>query len=335
MDSVTHALLGAQVGRLGEAAASRLTLRTRLLLGAGAAALPDLDFVAFPLDPLRFLADWHQGPTHALPLLPLWALLPAALCCALARQPRAFGEAWRISLLALASHALLDLITAYGIQLFYPFSAQRFSLPISFVLDPVFSLLVLLGLVAGRRQPGRRAALLALLLLAPYLALQASLRGHALQLARAEAERLGLAPQRLEALPQPYAAWRWKLVLAAAEQHHVAQVDLLSGVAPAWQRRTLFGDDAAGRALTEPLWQRADFAAFRRFAVFPALSAIDDGAGRRCVWFTDLRYDLPGWPDTFRYGYCQQPPGAPWRLHRLRYFTRTGLQALDPPSDQP
>jgi inner membrane protein len=332
MDTVTHALLGAQVGRLGEAAASRLSLRARLLLGAGAAASPDLDFLAFPIDPLRFLADWHQGPTHALPLLPLWALLPAALCCALTRQPRAFGEAWRISLLALASHAALDLITAYGTQLAYPFSTQRYSLPLSFVLDPIFSLLVVLGLVAGRRQPGWRAALVALLLLAPPLLLQAGLRAQALQLARAQAQVLGITPQRIEALPQPYAPWRWKLVLAEPAQHHIAQVDLLADTAPpAWQRRTLLGEHAGQRALAGPLWQRADFAAFRRFAVFPALSAIEDSPERRCVWFTDLRYDLPGWPDTFRYGYCQQPPGAAWRLHRLRYFSRDGLQALGPP----
>lgn len=321
--------MGAQVGRLGEAAPSRLALRTRLLLGGIAAAFPDIDFVAFPFDPLRFLADWHQGPTHALPLLPLWAALLAGGCCALTRRLRDFGEAWRISALALASHLVLDLITAYGTQVGYPFSAQRASLPLAFVIDPFFSLLVALGLALGLRRPGRRAALLGLLLLVPYLGLLAGLRAQALQLAQAHVRAERLAAQRIEALPQPYSPWRWKLVVAETERHHIAQVDLADRQAPVWQRRTRYGDDAAQRTLAEPLWQRPDFAAFRRFAMFPALSAVDEGAARRCVWFTDLRYDLPGWPDTFRYGYCQQPPGTAWRLHRLRYFSRDGLQALD------
>jgi len=56
--------------------------------------------------------------------------------------------------------------------------------------------------------------------------------------------------------------------------------------------------------------------------------AADERDAYRCVWFTDLRYDLPALPDTFRYGHCQTPPGAPWRLFRLRYFTVDGLEPL-------
>ena len=95
-----------------------------------------------------------------------------------------------------------------------------------------------------------------------------------------------------------------------------------------WERRTLFGDEPQVRTLSESLWRRSDFAGFRHFAVHPALSRIDERDAYRCVWFTDLRYDLPASPDTFRYGHCQTPPGAPWRLFRLRYFTVDGLEPL-------
>lgn len=61
----------------------------------------------------------------------------------------------------------------------------------------------------------------------------------------------------------------------------------------------------------------------------PALSRIDAGRTSTCVWFTDLRYDLPAWPDTFRYGYCRELQAGDWRLYRLRYFSDDARQAID------
>ena len=69
MELLTHALLGAGAALASRPARSRMTSRERLLLGAAAAMGPDIDFATFPIDPLRFLADWHQGATHSL-LLP-------------------------------------------------------------------------------------------------------------------------------------------------------------------------------------------------------------------------------------------------------------------------
>ena len=128
MDLLTHALMGAQAARLGADESTRLGARERLLLGAGAAAFPDLDFVGFLVDPLRFLAHWHQGPTHSLLLLPLWALLLGALFSAATRRRQVLGEAVLVCALGLATHLALDLITAYGTQLWYPLSERRFSL---------------------------------------------------------------------------------------------------------------------------------------------------------------------------------------------------------------
>ena len=79
-----------------------------------------------------------------------------------------------------------------------------------------------------------------------------------------------------------------------------------------WERRTLFGDEPQVRASERAtLWRRPDFAGL------PALRgpsrALPHRRGRdayRCVWFTDLRYDLPALPDTFRYGLLPRPRRA-------------------------
>jgi inner membrane protein len=54
MDTLTHALMGAHAAHLGTSANPRLSPRQRLLLGSLAAAFPDVDFIGFLVDPLRF-----------------------------------------------------------------------------------------------------------------------------------------------------------------------------------------------------------------------------------------------------------------------------------------
>jgi inner membrane protein len=354
LDTLTHALMGAHAARLGTSADAQLSTRARLLLGSIAAAFPDVDFIGFLVDPLRFLAHWHQGPTHSLFLLPFWALLLATAWCAATRRWQAFREAVVVCGLGLASHIVLDVITVYGTQVLYPFSDRRFSLGTTFVIDPLFTAIIAISLAASLRSGGRRIAAIGLLLLGVYVGMQWLLRLQALRLASEAAHHQVIERGPVTALPQPFSPFNWKLVATQPQGLRVAHVNLvghpalvppLAGLARwhaiarayappqrlVWERRSLFGDEPQVRALAQPLWQRPDFAAFRHFAIHPALSRADLGEQSRCVWFTDLRYDLPGLPDTFRYGYCQVPSGAPWQLFRLRYFTRDGLQPLSVP----
>jgi inner membrane protein len=354
VDAVTHALMGAHAAHLGTSADSRLSPRARLLLGSVAAAFPDIDFIGFLVDPLSFLAYWHQGATHSLLLLPFWAVLLGGAYCGLTRRWQAFREAAAVSSLGLASHIVLDMITVYGTQVLYPLSDRRVSLGTTFVIDPLFTAIIAISLAASLRSGRRRIAAIGLLLLGVYVGMQWLLQLQALRVASEAARLQAIERGSVAALPQPFSPFNWKLVATQGAGYRVAHVNLvghpalvppLPGLADwravarayappdrlVWERRTLFGDDPQLQALTEPLWRRPDFAAFRLFAIYPALSRTDEGEAYRCVWFTDLRYDLPALPDTFRYGYCQAPPGTPWRLFRLRYFTRSGLQALGVP----
>ena len=371
MELVTHALLGAGAALASRPARSRLTTRQRLLLGAAAAAWPDIDFAAFPFDPLRFLADWHQGPTHSLLLLPLWALLIAALFVAATRRRRAFGEAAAVAALGLATHVAADAVTAYGVMLWYPLSTQRFGLGATFVIDLWIGAIALCGVLLGLRLRRRAPAAIALGLVCGVFAAQAGLQQRALAVGHASAQAQGLAYQRLSAFAQPLSPLHWKLIASTATQHQVAHLDLggrgpwvpawpglrwlhaLAGAyrpasALAWvphqavgppQGRTPQGAahgypverlaDPQGRhGLAELLWHDPRFAPFRRFATHPALARVDAGAATDCVWFTDLRYDLPTLPEVFRYGFCRDGEHAPWLLYRLRYLSDHARQRL-------
>jgi inner membrane protein len=98
----------------------------------------------------------------------------------------------------------------------------------------------------------------------------------------------------------------------------------------AWSMRHRWGERPDLQALIEQRWNDPRLAPYRRFAAFPAVSRIDDGGGEFCVWFTDLRYDVPALPDTFRYGFCREGIDQPWQLHRLRYFSVDSRQRLAP-----
>jgi inner membrane protein len=355
MDVITHAVLGAALACATAPRHARLPARRRLLLGAAAAAFPDLDFVAFPIDPLRFLADWHQGPTHSLVLLPLWALLLGGLFGGWRGRRGAFREAVAISGLGVASHIAADVVTAYGTAVLYPLSGLRVSLATTFVIDPVFSAIVLAALAAGVWTRSRSAAGLGLVVLCLYVAGQGWLQQRALEAGRAAArDHSGNAAlAQLAALPQPFSPFNWKLIGSAGDRYFVAHVNL-AGHRPAvpdlpglqrwhalaaayrppaelsWRVHPRYGGRPELRAQIERLWADPRFAPYRRFATHPAVSRIDSGASETCVWFTDLRYDLPALPDTFRYGFCHDNADVAWRLYRLRYFSERERQPLVP-----
>ena len=84
MDPLTHALSGVLIVRAVEPilpSLKLLPLRTRVMSGLVAAVFPDIDIALRLIDTLIYL-NWHQGPTHSLVLLPVWAFLLAhALAC--------------------------------------------------------------------------------------------------------------------------------------------------------------------------------------------------------------------------------------------------------------
>lgn len=220
MDTLTHALLGAAIG---QAAFGRKLGWRATVIGVVAAELPDLDFFIHHADDPLLNIELHRHFTHSFvfsPVIALAAVLPWWF--------RAEHRAQRLTLFlcglaACWSHILLDACTSYGTQFLVPFTQHRFGWDFISIIDPVFTLALLTGLVANaiasrRRKtnepPAAESALrvphpafhyrwvwAALGFGAAYLALGAlqKLRAHAAQadLARARGHRI----ERSEAMP--------------------------------------------------------------------------------------------------------------------------------------
>lgn len=152
MDPLTHALLGASAAHL---AFGRRLGRRAWMIGAVAGMLPDVEFfIRSSEDPLLNI-EVHRQFTHAFAFIPIGGAVAAAPWL-LKRERRAD---WRPVLgaatLAYATHGLLDACTNYGTQLLWPFSDLRVAWHWLTTIGPLFTLMLLLGLVFGVRG-GRR-----------------------------------------------------------------------------------------------------------------------------------------------------------------------------------
>ena len=158
MDPVSQAALGAVVAH----ASAHRTLGVRALaMGAVAGGIPDLDVLwslsGDAFDQMRM----HRGITHSLFFAPVVGPLLGYLAWRFEKRRGGTERlrAWVLALtLALLSHPLLDLTTPYGTQLLQPFSDARFAIWAMSIIDPVYTVVLLGGVVVAWRRPHWRAA---------------------------------------------------------------------------------------------------------------------------------------------------------------------------------
>ncbi|MEE8307202.1 MAG: metal-dependent hydrolase [Gammaproteobacteria bacterium] len=204
MDPLSQAALGGAVG--GLVAGRRLGVGRALAWGALAGALPDIDLLANVADDSFFNLRHHRGLTHALWFGPVvgpplgWLLWQ----CYRRTRPDPGWQPWvGLMVVALLSHPLLDLFTHYGTQLLTPFSDQRFALPAIPAVDPLYTLILLLGLGSALLRPrSLKSALRACLVLSTsYLALGLLCNARVETHLRAQLAEQGLAVERLGVFP--------------------------------------------------------------------------------------------------------------------------------------
>jgi inner membrane protein len=343
MDTLTHALSGALLARATapvKPGPGALTPGARMTVGFVAAAFPDSDFVLRLFDTLTYVA-LHRGVTHSILLLPGWALLLAWLLSYLSWQRYSWRAIYGTAALGLAIHIAGDVITSYGTMLLAPFSSQAFAVPFTFIIDPYFTAIIVIGLVAGRFKSGSRyPAVVSLVVLGCYVGFQGVLHSHAMKIGEAYKENKGLINAQVHAFPQPLSPFNWKIIVSDKDEYEVALVNLrrkqnyapaepASGIlgmweridagyqspsATAWARYKQFGENASHAVIARHAWNQDVFARFRGFARFPVLDQIEFAGSAVCVSFFDLRFTVPSLPPSLVFGVCRDSPVGPWRL---------------------
>ena len=190
MDPVTQGLLGAAAAQVGF---SRRLGKISGLIGAVGGMLADADtLISSASDPLLSI-EHHRGFTHSLVFIPvggLIAMLPFLLRSRLRAQWKAVYGAATVGY---ATHGLLDACTTYGTQLLWPFSSVRVAWNCISIIDPIFTLALLIGVVLAARWRSAAPAGFALLFCLGYLGLGVVQRERALgaqeQIATARGQR--------------------------------------------------------------------------------------------------------------------------------------------------
>ena len=230
MDSVTQILLGASVGVA--VMGRRTALWKSALWGGVAGLLPDLDVLIDHGDPILNMIR-HRAESHAFLLLTLFAFSMAWVVSRVHRQPQLYGRWWWALMLALVTHPLLDLMTIYGTQVFQPFSDEAYGLGSMFIVDPVYSLPLLAGVVAALRvkTTGRALAIngWALAFSTAYLVWSALGQAWVTQHARASLQAQGLPSQQLLVTPAPLNTVLWRVVALDGERFHEGFYSFLDG----------------------------------------------------------------------------------------------------------
>jgi inner membrane protein len=124
--------------------------RWALPAGLALGTLPDLDILAYPLLDQVERLYWHRGESHSVWFLILGSWITAWL---LRRMPvtreLSKRQAWWGVFAIYTTHVLIDVFTVYGTQLLAPFSRYGFGTNNLFIIDPLFTVPLLVGIVAA------------------------------------------------------------------------------------------------------------------------------------------------------------------------------------------
>ncbi len=312
MDSVTQFALGAGVGAavLGRAVGPRKAA----LVGGVLGTLPDLD-VYFPYENPVDSFTLHRGPSHSL-------FVQAAVTPVLGEAIRLMFRdlrdrrvlVWVAVYLCLATHALLDAMTIYGTRIFWPFWTEPIGIGSVFIIDPLYTIPLLVAMVwafsiGGWSARFQRCLSVALVLSTAYLGWTAA----AQQVMRGKAEALFAGAAPLLVTPTPFNSVLWKVTAVSPDSYFNAYLNV-------------FGD-AAGTTIYRHPRRPSGLACPEGIELFDRLAAFSKGFYRidragDDILIADLRMGMtPNYVFRFRVATQQGDravPAAPKRVFSER-----------------
>lgn len=222
MDSLTQLALGAAVGG---AVAGRQFGRRAVLWGAVCGTLPDLD-VFIPMGDAVKDFTYHRAASHSLLVLALLTPLLVWLITRLHPDTREQRRRWVVLVyLVFATHVLLDSFTVYGTQIFWPLLTTPMGWSTIFIIDPLYSLPLLVGVIAlligYRHWPGAfRANHLGLVLSTAYLAWTLGAKLYVDHEARDALAAQNIQADHVLTTPTPFNSLLWRIVAVNAEDYY-------------------------------------------------------------------------------------------------------------------
>lgn len=232
MDSISHLLLGASIGGALAPPAAR---GRAMWLGAALNTLPDLDYLVIGWGDAvtRFTA--HRSFSHSLFVLPFVALLVWRFWLRWQLPPKAERQRWLGLIMAcLFSHPLADALTVYGTQLVWPIATPPVMLASIYIIDPLYTLPLAIGVIAAillrrRGSAAHRWLVAGLALSIAYQAWGLAAKFHVDTLARRQLAAAGQPEARVLTMPTPFNSLLWRVLVIDAEGYREGYYSLVAG----------------------------------------------------------------------------------------------------------
>ncbi len=211
MDSLTQGLLGAATFAVVK---DKAIGKQALLIGAIAGTIPDLDVLLSPLfNEIEFLSV-HRSISHSIGFALILSILLGEFFHRLYKRKHQRAK-WNVAFfIALFTHSMLDWFTTYGTKLISPFNNHLFSLNSMHIFEPVFTSILLVGVLWHliQRKPiehHNKVLKNALYLSVFYLLLAVSFKNHAYYHFEGQLKKDGVDYQEILVSPTPLNIILW------------------------------------------------------------------------------------------------------------------------------
>jgi inner membrane protein len=224
MDSVSQLALGAAVGVA--VMGRRTALWKAAAWGAVAGTLPDLDVLIDHGNPVHNMV-LHRAETHAPFWLTLFSLPFAAAIARLHGEWAQCKRWWLAMWLALVTHPLLDTMTVYGTQIGLPFTDRPYGVASVFIIDPLYTLPLLVGTALALARGSLRANAAGLALSTAYLGWGVAAQMHVQRVAVDALAAQGLVAERVLVTPSAFNSIAWRVVAMQRDHYFEGFYSLL------------------------------------------------------------------------------------------------------------
>ena len=230
MDPLSQGIVGMTASQV---VATRKEVLVAGLLGFLSGMVADLDiFIHSTEDPLLFL-EYHRQFTHSIIFMPFGALICATFFWFFfksfsKKRPLPYKRIYLYSFVGYASHALLDSCTSYGTQLYWPFSNERVAWNTISIIDPLFTIPLILIIAVATFRRSRNIAIIAASYALIYLCLGYVQENRASTAARHLADNRGHQPINITVKPSFMNLLVWKSFYEHRGRYYVDAIRVLN-----------------------------------------------------------------------------------------------------------
>ncbi|MCU4188703.1 metal-dependent hydrolase [Flavobacterium sp. HXWNR29] len=282
MDSLTQIVLGIATAEL--VAGKKLQNKT-FLYGAVLGTIPDLDILVG-----KFLSDVegvaiHRGLSHSLLFFMFLSPVLGWLISKIEKEKISFKSASLLAFWCLVTHVILDLFTSWGTQILWPLD-YRFALKTIFVIDPLYTIPLLISLIFVWRDKEflvrRKYLIRGLVMSSSYLLLTCLLKLFAMHQFENALENQKLNYQELIVKPTAFNCILWNANIATSKGYYLADYSLFDS------QPIRFTFYSKNRKLEEKLVNSYDFQSLKKIS--EGWYLVTEKNHR--LYFNDLRFGL-------------------------------------------